>query len=174
MLESLFNKVTGLQACNSIKKTPTLVLSYEYCKNFKNTILTEHLRWLLHSFMKTQWADPAKSNCKNIQNVLLIYKYSAATITSILQTSVNWSFLFSITLKQTILPPSSKHTSRYWKQLEKITYFHVVSTWKKLYDRHTQKVNRTIGCFTNYSFVNFLFKTLQIKQELTPNELCLS
>ena len=38
MLESLFNKATGLKACISIKKdTPTQVFSYEYCNIFKNS-----------------------------------------------------------------------------------------------------------------------------------------
>ena len=38
MLESLFNKVTGLKACIFFKKdTPTQVFSYEYCKIFKNS-----------------------------------------------------------------------------------------------------------------------------------------
>ena len=38
-LESYLNKVVGLglQACNFIKKSPTQVLSYQYCEIFKNT-----------------------------------------------------------------------------------------------------------------------------------------
>ena len=49
MLESLFNKVAdlaGLQACNFlnfIKRTPTLVISCEVCKIFKNIYFEEHL-----------------------------------------------------------------------------------------------------------------------------------
>ena len=36
MLESLFNKVTGLLACNFVKKnTPTKMFSYEYRETFK-------------------------------------------------------------------------------------------------------------------------------------------
>ena len=38
MLESLFNKIAGLQACNFIKKTPTQVLSSEIYKILKNTL----------------------------------------------------------------------------------------------------------------------------------------
>ena len=38
MLESLFNKIAGLQACNFIKKTPTHVLSSEIYKILKNTL----------------------------------------------------------------------------------------------------------------------------------------
>ena len=39
-----FNKVPG-QACNFIKKESlTQVFSCEFCKNFKNTFFTEHLR----------------------------------------------------------------------------------------------------------------------------------
>ena len=38
MLESLLNKVAGLQACNFTKKeTPTQVFFCEYCEVFKNT-----------------------------------------------------------------------------------------------------------------------------------------
>ena len=38
VLESLFNKVTGLMPCNFIKKeTPTQVLSCEYHKMFENS-----------------------------------------------------------------------------------------------------------------------------------------
>ena len=32
VLESLFNKVAGLQLCNFIKKAPTQVFFSEYCK----------------------------------------------------------------------------------------------------------------------------------------------
>ena len=40
MLESLFNKDAGLQACNFIKKeTPTQMFSCESCEIFKNTFL---------------------------------------------------------------------------------------------------------------------------------------
>ena len=40
VLESLFNKVTGLKACNFIKtETPTQVFSSEYLKNFKNSFI---------------------------------------------------------------------------------------------------------------------------------------
>ena len=42
VLESLFNKVAGLQACN--KETPTQVFSCEYCEIFKNTYFEERLR----------------------------------------------------------------------------------------------------------------------------------
>ena len=34
VLESLFNKVAGLKACNFIKKTPTQVFSCEIFENF--------------------------------------------------------------------------------------------------------------------------------------------
>ena len=44
MLESLFNKFTGLKACIFIKKdTPTQVFSYEYCNIFKNSFFMEQL-----------------------------------------------------------------------------------------------------------------------------------
>ena len=45
MLESLFNKVIGLQAWNFFKKeTPTQVFSCEICEIYKNTYFEEHLR----------------------------------------------------------------------------------------------------------------------------------
>ena len=44
MLESLFNEVTGLEACNCIKKTSVYVFSFEYCKIFRNNYFKEHLR----------------------------------------------------------------------------------------------------------------------------------
>ena len=40
MLESLFNKVAGLQA----EETPAQVFSCEICKFFKNTCFEKHLR----------------------------------------------------------------------------------------------------------------------------------
>ena len=41
----LLNKVADLRACNFIKKeTLTQVFSCEFCRNFINTIFTEHLR----------------------------------------------------------------------------------------------------------------------------------
>ena len=44
MLESLFNKVTGLKAYIFIKKdTPTQIFSYEYCNIFKNSFFMEQL-----------------------------------------------------------------------------------------------------------------------------------
>ena len=48
VLESLFNKATGLISCKFIKReAPTQVFSCEYHKMFENTFFTEHLRWLL-------------------------------------------------------------------------------------------------------------------------------
>ena len=45
MLESLFNKVTGLKTCNFVKKRlPTPVFSCEYCEIRKNTYFEEHMR----------------------------------------------------------------------------------------------------------------------------------
>ena len=44
VLESLFNKVVGIQACNFRKETRTQVLSYEICEISKNTHFEEHLR----------------------------------------------------------------------------------------------------------------------------------
>ena len=39
VLESLFNKVVGLKACNFIKNTAAQVFSYEISLSFKNTFL---------------------------------------------------------------------------------------------------------------------------------------
>ena len=48
VLESLFNKVAELKACNFIKKeTPRQVFSREYGEIFKNSRFVKHLRWLL-------------------------------------------------------------------------------------------------------------------------------
>ena len=45
MLESLFNEVTGTQACNFTKKRiQPQVFSCEYCEIFKNTYFDKHLR----------------------------------------------------------------------------------------------------------------------------------
>ena len=47
VLESLFNKVTGLIACNFIKKeTPTQVFPCEYHKMFENSFFYGAPRWL--------------------------------------------------------------------------------------------------------------------------------
>ena len=47
MLESLFNKVAALKACDFIKKeTPTLMFFCEYREIFKNTFFIEYLRRL--------------------------------------------------------------------------------------------------------------------------------
>ena len=43
MLKYLLNKVTGLEACNFIKKTPAQVFSCEYCKISKSPYFQEHL-----------------------------------------------------------------------------------------------------------------------------------
>ena len=45
MLESLFNKVAGLQGLQLYsKKTPTQMFSREHCENFKNTYFEEYLQ----------------------------------------------------------------------------------------------------------------------------------
>ena len=44
VLESLFNKVADITACNFIKKDPAQVLSREIFENFKNTHFEEHLQ----------------------------------------------------------------------------------------------------------------------------------
>ena len=48
-MESLFNKVAGLKACNFIKKALTQVFSCEYYEIFKNTYFEEHLEMALNS-----------------------------------------------------------------------------------------------------------------------------
>ena len=42
VLESLCNKVAGFKACKFIKKSPTQLFSYEYCKIFKNFFYRTH------------------------------------------------------------------------------------------------------------------------------------
>ena len=44
MLESLFNKIRGLQGCNFIKETSTQVFSCEICEISKKTYFEEYLR----------------------------------------------------------------------------------------------------------------------------------
>ena len=47
VLESLFNKVTGLMVCSSIKKeTSTQMVSCEYHKKFEESFFMERLWWL--------------------------------------------------------------------------------------------------------------------------------
>ena len=54
-MESLFNKVAGLKACNFIKKdTSTQLFSCEYCEIFKNTSFEEHLWTSVSYFDKLQ------------------------------------------------------------------------------------------------------------------------
>ena len=43
MLESFFNNVAGLRLVTLLKKTPTRVISCEYCEIFKNTYFEENL-----------------------------------------------------------------------------------------------------------------------------------
>ena len=46
------------QACNFIKKeTLAQVFSCEFCEIFKNTFFTEHLRWLLLSFLDLNFSE---------------------------------------------------------------------------------------------------------------------
>ena len=44
LLESLFNKDTGLKAWNFIKRDSSTVFSYEFCAMFQKDLFTEHLR----------------------------------------------------------------------------------------------------------------------------------
>ena len=51
LLESLFNKVTGLQACNFIKRRlQHKCFHVKFAKFFRASFFTEHFRWL---FVKT-------------------------------------------------------------------------------------------------------------------------
>ena len=55
ILESLFNKVAGLQACISIKKETLMqVLSCEHCKIFKNTSSEAHFSTTASVFLKSK------------------------------------------------------------------------------------------------------------------------
>ena len=52
LLDSLFDKVAGLEVCDVI---PTQVFSYGYCEFFKRTLFfTEDLRWLLLKKLKVR------------------------------------------------------------------------------------------------------------------------
>ena len=59
MLESLFNKVAGLQA----PETPAQVFSYEYCERFKNTYYEENMRMAALGKMGTFFKNG--TFCKN-------------------------------------------------------------------------------------------------------------
>ena len=50
MVESLFNKVACLNACNFIKKTPPQVFSVKFTKFLGTAFFIEHLQWLLLNF----------------------------------------------------------------------------------------------------------------------------
>ena len=53
VLESLFNKVAGLQACNFIKKRlQRKCFPVKFAKFLRTNLFTEHLRWLL---LKLKW-----------------------------------------------------------------------------------------------------------------------
>ena len=53
VLESIFNKVAGLRACNFIiKKLQQRCFPVKFAKFLKTPFLTEHLRWLLHYHCK--------------------------------------------------------------------------------------------------------------------------
>ena len=47
MVESLFNKVAGMNAWNFIKKTPPQVFFCEIYKILRTALFTEHLQWQL-------------------------------------------------------------------------------------------------------------------------------
>ena len=79
MLESLFNKVAGFQACNFIKKTTTRMFPCEYCKNFKYSLfyrtplmaasLTDYFRW---SFGQSKWFWLTKNQDNYYNNQLVL------------------------------------------------------------------------------------------------------
>ena len=53
VLESIFDKVVFLQACNFVKKeTPMKVSSCEYCRILRTTFLTEHLQLELNIYIQ--------------------------------------------------------------------------------------------------------------------------
>ena len=53
VLESFYNKVADLQACNFNKKRPQKqVFSCEYCESFKNTQLKDYLQTAASGFFK--------------------------------------------------------------------------------------------------------------------------
>ena len=66
VLESLFNKVVGLQLY--YKNAPTQVFSCEICKIFKNTYFEEHHELLLLKFLHCHWLDISGVISKFSQN----------------------------------------------------------------------------------------------------------
>ena len=73
LLESLFNKVAGIQACNFLKKTLPQVFSCEYCHIFKN-IFFNSTPLVTHSDLYN-WI-PKRSSFFYNSTVMKAFKYS--------------------------------------------------------------------------------------------------
>ena len=83
MLESLFNKVAGLQACNFTKnRLPTQVFSCQTCEIFKNTYLEEHLRTTASKHRSSFLEVFCRSCCSALINAVMKYNFSAAVVQS--------------------------------------------------------------------------------------------
>ena len=79
MLESLVNKVAGLQLY--YKQTPTKVFSCEICGFFKNTYFEEHLRTTSSKHRSSFLEVFCRSRCSVLINVMK-YSFSPAVVQS--------------------------------------------------------------------------------------------
>ena len=67
MLESLFNKVAGLQVCNFIKGDSTTDFFCEYYKIFKNTYFEEHLGTAVSGLYLSRKSKPRSVEVNQLQ-----------------------------------------------------------------------------------------------------------
>ena len=96
MLGSLFNNVTGLKACNFIKKRlQHWCFPVNIAKLFKNSFFIEHLWWLL-----------LKTNLKNFESSIFIFIFiisvRASFKTLLVQGSLSRKNLFYKNQKQSL------------------------------------------------------------------------
>ena len=79
MLESLFNKVAGLKACNFLKTDSNTGV---FLSNFQNTYLEGHLRTIASKHRDSFLEVLCRSNCSALINALMKYSFSAALVQS--------------------------------------------------------------------------------------------
>ena len=82
VLESLFNKVAGPNACNFIKNRLTQVFSCQICEIFQNTYLEEHLRTTASKHRSSFLEVFCRSCCSALINAVMKYSFSAAVVQS--------------------------------------------------------------------------------------------
>ena len=82
VLESLFNKVAGPNACNFIKNRLTQVFSCQICEIFQNTYLEEHLRTTASKHRSSFLEVFCRSCCSASFNAVMKHSFSAAVVQS--------------------------------------------------------------------------------------------